>query len=664
MTRKLLLLLLVTIGFATSLLFLQDRLTKEEYLTPVEIVLKSIAPLSQTPQFLRIIPGGELDDAKESFKRDSADYSFKFSRIAQSVAFRLFDQNDGGKIQTIMVKVGTNVHEYSGQDIAKNWEWKPEDKGGLWILKERIVDVPSVLRFLGDRYRVMNWPGDLTILMRFLADQSRILVIHATLFLICILLIFFEDSIIRYLSRKDRFSSLEKGWGLFATFLVATLLVRHVTLGLISSGDQATYLTIGQAMNHGVQLYRDAWDTKSPGFFLYYSLVLRLGDNLIISNVVGALLIAATGLALANIARKLGSSAVLTGLTYVLISSVFETNFAVTPEQLVVFCSSIALLFILRGTLPALLGAGVFLGSALVCKYPAGLEFVGLGSWWLFLSVRRKVPVARIVAGGLVAMAGALVPIGATVLWFSASGTLGNLWTDNILFDLFKYAGKNSLSSVFQSASFFIKTYFVFVLLAIIGFVVAFGRRKDSDLSSLLFFWTPTSLIAVLMPAQGEAQYWFQFWGVMALCIPLGLGWWNRRSTCGSVVPVLLMVVFLVASARIQYDKPDLPAEVSKFLAGKLKSADQFFVLGGSAQAAYFLTDRTPPSKYVHGYGRPDSEMKRILEAKPRFIVEGTDYEFKAKWRTELANYKLVQRVGYYEIYEWSVKTDQADASS
>lgn len=652
MIRKCALLALFTLGFGLSLLFLQDRLTKEEYLTSVEVTLQVSTPFAQLPQFLRVTPGGEFDDAKEWFQTTPNGYSFRFSRIAQSVAFRVFEARDRDKLINVAVKVGSEDHLFSGDLFTRSWEWKPEAEGGLWVLKDRIVAVGSVLRFLGDRFRVMNWPGDLTVLTRFVSDQSSILAIHLALFLMGVLLIFFEDRIVRFLDR-GRFSLPTQGWPLFATLVLVALVVRHATLTLISSGDQATYLTIGHLMNQGSLLYRDVWDTKSPGFFLFYSWILRLGSNLFVLNLAGTLLIAATGWALAKIARTLGTAPLFTGVTYVLISSVFETNFAVTPEQLVVLCSSLAILSILRGTTLSLFFSGLFLGCAFVCKYPAGLEFVGLGLWWFFLSIRRRLTVNRLVAGAFCAMAGALSVVFAVVLWFVLNGNFVHLWQDNILFDLFHYAGKNTLAGVLQTLLFFVRTYFVFVVLAAIGFAVILRNRKTSDLGLLLAFWTPVSVMAILMPAQGEVQYWFQLWGVLALSVPFGLEWLNRKSLPrGLLLPAALMILFLTASARIEYDKPDLANEVSTFLRPMLTPADKIFVLSGNAQAAYFLLDRAPPTKYVHGYARPEAEMERIFSLSPRFLVLGGDYAFKARWRIELKSYHLARRISYVEIYE------------
>ncbi len=53
----------------------------------------------------------------------------------------------------------------------------------------------------------------------------------------------------------------------FAFVLVRALPILTYPLGR----DQGTYLTIGQGLLEGKQLYRDLWDNKPPGIFIAYA---------------------------------------------------------------------------------------------------------------------------------------------------------------------------------------------------------------------------------------------------------------------------------------------------------------------------------------------------------------------------------------------------------
>jgi|GEM_PF-5128722 hypothetical protein len=653
MLRKVVLLTLWLGGFAVSLLLLQDRLTNPDYLVPVDLTIQTSGSLSRAPEFLRVIPGGELDDAKEAMAVSGDSYSIRFSRIAQSVAFRVWTMSDKDKVTSAHVVVGSHSHAYEAATWAEHWEWRAEAEGGIWILKDRLVDTPSVLARLGDRYRVMNWPGDLALFKAFVIDKPWILSLDALFCLAGVLLILFEKRVMAFSSQRLPARDKVPGWVLFLALLLLVVLVRLPTMNQVSSGDQATYLTIGHGMSQGAKLYVDVWDTKSPGFFLFYSWVLGIASSLVFMNLIGALLIALTGWLLGRIATSLGSYGTLTAITYILVSSVFETNFAVTPEQLVVFCSASAVILILQGSTPALFLAGVSLGWALVCKYPSGLEFVGLGLWWLVRSLRNKVSGGRIAWGALAAMGGALFSVVAVIAWFWVNGTLMNWWRDNVVFDLFSYAGKNSVRGVGEALFFLVKTYPVFIFLALSGVWVLWRVRSNSDLVWLVALWSASSFLAILMPAHGEPQYWFQLWGVLSLLVPLGLKMWTDKSGPRSeAIPVALMALFLTSSARLQYDKPDLATEVSRVLQASMQPGDRFFALSGPPQAAHFLLNSPPLSKYVHGYGRSDQEMQRIFDERPRFLLTGTDYAYKSQWRQEFQQYHLIARIAYCEIYE------------
>jgi hypothetical protein len=429
-------------------------------------------------------------------------------------------------------------------------------------------------------------------------------------------------------------------------------------LFIVSSGDQATYLTIGYGISHGAKLYADLWDPKSPGFLLFYSWVLAVNKSLFFSNLVGLFVISTTACLLAKVSDRLGGYGWMTGLTYVLISSVYETNFATTPEPLVVLCSAMALTLMDRRSLIALAGAGACLGAALVCKYPAGLEFVGLGLWWIYRKTRERASVGEIVAGSAAALVGALAVVGAMVAWFAVSGTLSNLWRDNIAFDLFHYGNKWSPRKTLEALEFFVQTYPVFLALGILG-IVGLGRsRPQTGAVSLLVLWGCSSLIEIFMPGGSvEGQYWFQLWGVLSLIIPWGIqeALSNQRSPWAPMVLILVLAVTLTAANRLAYEKPDTAGDVAKYLAPRMSNGDRVFIDSGPAQAVYYLLETPPPSKYVHGSGRPDGETQRIFDSKPRFVVmeaDNDDYAFKARWHEAFLNYHLVQRIDFYEIYE------------
>ncbi len=72
--------------------------------------------------------------------------------------------------------------------------------------------------------------------------------------------------------RSKQQNFVEKYWFYGLSILVLIIIV---ILGVLSlrdgfSGDQALFLIYSKAINNGAVLYRDVWDIKQPGIFVFY----------------------------------------------------------------------------------------------------------------------------------------------------------------------------------------------------------------------------------------------------------------------------------------------------------------------------------------------------------------------------------------------------------
>jgi hypothetical protein len=669
--KKLLLVILVLLGFGTSTLFLQNRATNPKYLVPVRVRIVAKAPFTRVPEFLKLNPNEEYDDAKEAFLAEGLEYSFTSSRIMKSVAIRLADQSEAEKISQIQVFLGDRLFTYDGKDISAHWDFRPEKSTVLLELKDRLQYSKSILSKISHHYSVMNWPGDRALLSRFFHDQPWIFIFPFLLFVVCLSFIFLEGPLQRLFSKDPLRHGPVSPWlqslWLFCLFFLVSLLVRFLTLNQTTSMDEGTFITIGDRVAKGAALYRDVWDTKSPGFFFYYALILSVVHSLFLVKFIGLIVTAFSAFVISRITTKLvhdpsPAVPILTGLAYVLISSIADSNFCINPEQLVVLFSGLSILMILRDDLLSIFLAGVFLGLSFIIKYPAGLDLAAVGVLWIIFSLRKGRSLTSLLPSAGIAIAGFLLPSLGVVLYFFLSGTLKIFLHDNVFYDLTSYSGRQTIQNILGEWKVFLKTYWPFAILSVIGFVRVVRTRPWRKIAAIAGIWGLSNLTAILLPAQNNINYWFQLWGALSLVIPFGvievLRWFGdepafrERFASALAVAGVVAVLVVAASAWMQFNKENYPKEIARTLEGTIQPQDRIFIIWPSTQVDYFYLNKMPPSKYVHGFGRPDSDMKRVFDLKPRFFVTTEDYGFKQQWEKEFSAYHLFYRAGSFEVFE------------
>jgi hypothetical protein len=673
--KKLVLVILVLLGFGTSMLYLQNRATNPRYLIPVKINIYARSPFSRTPEFLKLNPNDEYDDAKEPFQAEGLHYTFSSSRIMKSVAVRLANQAEANKIFQIVVSLGDRAFTYDGSDIAAHWGFRAEKSTVLLELKDRLQYSKSVLARIGQHYSVMNWPGDRTLLSRFFRDQPWIFILHLLLFAACLAVIFVERPLQRLFSRaplgrvngRINASPWAQSLLLFCLFFMVAFVIRFLTLNQTTSMDEGTFITIGERVAKGAALYRDVWDTKSPGFFFYYALVLSVAHSLFLVKLIGLVVTSLTALVLGWIIKKLvhdGSPTVpiLTGLSYILVSSIADSNFCINPEQLVVLFSGLSIVMILRDDLLSIFVVGISLGLSFIIKYPAGLDLAAVGILWLIFSLRKGRSLTSLLPAAGVALVGFLVPFLMTIFYFNLRGILDVFFRNNLFFDLTSYSRRMTIQGILSNCQVFIKNYWPFAILGLIGFVCLVRSKPLRKLAAIVGIWGLSSLAAILLPSQQNINYWFQFWGALSLAVPFGvievLRWFGdvpasrERFSSALVVVSAVAILTVTATTWIQFNKENYPLEIAETLSGRIEPQDRIFILWPSAQVDYFYLDMMPPSPYVHGFGRPDSEVKRVFDLKPRFLVTTEDYNFKQQWESELNAFHLLYRAGSFEVFE------------
>lgn len=251
-------------------------------------------------------------------------------------------------------------------------------------------------------------------------------------------------------------------------------------------GDSALYDYIAQSIVRGQVPYKDVIDIKAPGSFYLSALAMETGRALGIRDIIAARLL----------------HMLLTGLLSVVVYFVAETYLrnrfaAVLAVLYLLFSQSVALWtvgggqpklpMILFGMLSLLLIAkdrpflaGVCSMLSCLCWQP-GLLFTGVA----FLVVSRYLTTWRDLRA-LRVLAGAAIPLAATLLYFLWRGALGDLWTWTVVFNYSVYA-RNAIgvegNSLSHAMGVTLKIFGVDIVLVVLSFIafVWFGIQRVRD---------------------------------------------------------------------------------------------------------------------------------------------------------------------------------------
>jgi len=322
-----------------------------------------------------------------------------------------------------------------------------------------------------------------------------------------------------------QFPRLDEG---LVLFFIAALGVINLPMPL--TGDQALFTMFGQELDAGAVLYRDLWDIKQPGIYLFY----RAAGKLFGFNEVGV--------HLAELLFLLLFSFVLmrTSRTYLKhrAASLALPVFAVAPYYMFVFAPDLT-------QVESLVGFPMYLvfwfslvhpnairsrGSALM----AGLMSAAVVSLKMFfapiVAIFWLAAVLRHLRGGgqacvqesalfLVWVAiGFLFPVGWFLFDAYMSNTLGLIWWTYFVYpgqvyELLPFSGAHMIKSL----TWFVSGYAAAIFLAALTVIFAFQKREGGVLLVVVCLWLTMSLIFVVLEVWGW-KYHF-----LLMVVPLSL---------------------------------------------------------------------------------------------------------------------------------------------
>jgi hypothetical protein len=309
-------------------------------------------------------------------------------------------------------------------------------------------------------------------------------------------------------------------------------------------GDEAIYLTLGNAMNHGGQLYTTIIDHKTP--LIYYLAMVPNQFYFRILNLVWMILTTALFYVFAKKLFKKESLAIISSLILVIFTTLpwlegnipngelFVMGFIMAGAVLFSKSSVFSNLFKKEMSLQKswkdttlLVSAGFMMGLGILTKVPAILDVAAfLSIFWLILASnffdeksdfsKLKKTFAYLLNRGIFFVAGLMLPIILSIVYFVAKGH-GSDYLDYGLLYNFRYSqswpvdlGSNLINFAFGMTG---KTIILFTLFILISLNSGHLKRRFQFISLYFIF----SLYSVLLSSRPYPHYFIQMIPAFAL---------------------------------------------------------------------------------------------------------------------------------------------------
>jgi hypothetical protein len=349
-------------------------------------------------------------------------------------------------------------------------------------------------------------------------------------------------------------------WGVLA--LVAA--VGALNLPMPFGGDQAMFVVYARAMDAGLELYRDVWDSKPPGMYLLYVLAGKLfGFNQLGAHLLELLYLLAFSAVVLRTSRdwlaRRGARLALPPMTVGIYYLIAEPKQMVQAEVLAGLPIYLALWSSTLGRSPAAIRrwafASGFAGGAVIWLKMYFLPILG-AIWALTLFRARREPggLSRALARRIGwTAAGFALPVLALALWVAAHGVVAEFaWT------AFVYPGsaiaqlEHDFARMRQVGLWFGSSFAV--ALAFAGWAVcctAFAGRRSGG----MFAGALCALLVTLLLVFGEKSWWKYY--ALILVVPLGLlasigldDALSRTGRRGKIALAVLSLALVVAPLR------------------------------------------------------------------------------------------------------------------
>jgi hypothetical protein len=444
--------------------------------------------------------------------------------------------------------------------------------------------------------------------------------------------------------------------------------------------DESTLIIMGQGLLDGLLPYDRIWDSKPPLAFAAFAGAIKvLGGTVAALRFGGYLCVVLTSYLVYRASYVIAQeklSALVAALVAAAMMSLLEPALMTELLCVVPLSAALLLLFRERSELPRIFLIGVLIGIAVMIR--TNLAVLALAVGGLVLARPPLAPPARWLTRGLAYASGLLLIVAVTTIPYLVSGRF-QLWFDTVLRAGLEFSSnRRSLENLLRliRIAFGIRSdgstrHSVLLLGALLwtgglaGLACCAGRwrqlpgeRRNAIVAAVVFLVGAMMSVVVTGPPYGHYLVQIVPWFAVLLGFAIASARTRtlRWSLAGSVAAVLVAVA--VADTRASYGVLLTRIEQGKSLAygPAYAVADYLQAEGAGGRSLYLMSDQLvywlvgayPPTRLsthpsvltkpdiiavIDGPdATPESEMRKIIDARPDFIVKLPSVPYLSDW--------------------------------
>ncbi|MBI2007418.1 MAG: glycosyltransferase family 39 protein [Candidatus Blackburnbacteria bacterium] len=453
-------------------------------------------------------------------------------------------------------------------------------------------------------------------------------------------------------------------------------------------GDEAIYLTLGEAVGQGLVLYRDIFDHKPPAIYLLAS----LAGSVFWFRLILLLWHLATIVIFWDLAKKLfdkkNNLVVLATSIFAFLTAIplFEGNIA--NSEIFMIGPTIAAFLIAfsvkKPTTLKLFSAGLLFSLSILFKVPAIFDFFALVAFWLLNTRLNAKDIFKATKNILVVGGGVLAPILASMLYFFTQGALpqylNTVWSQNFFYISLWSAPSLPLGDTIAQAGLSVRAA-IFIL--ILGLLFLFKRRFDGA-TLFAVLWFTFALFASLLSGRPYSHYIIQVLPPLALLLSILV--FGREKYRFLPVSFLFFFVFSLVFYKFYYypvfayygnflafvggqktkmeyfdyfdKRMPMIYQLAQALSSRTTKNDRIFIWG-TAPEVYALSRRLPAARYITSFHIKDFNGEQetadsLLEKKPKYIIVFKNETARFPQLASLLqkNYIYLETIGMAEIWK------------
>ena len=410
--------------------------------------------------------------------------------------------------------------------------------------------------------------------------------------------------------------------------------------------DESTYIVIAQEMMRGSVYWVDIIDTKPPGIFMFYYLLLSLaGKSIFMIRLLVAIWIAFTAYGIYRISHnwiKKGNGPWIAGILYIILTSVF-TFLGVSPNSELFFSGltvwALYLLVVCRFEWWRVILSGFLLGIGITIKQVAVFDAIPMGIFLFSMIIKEKQKFGTAFFNLSLMTFAAFLPSISIAVWYYEAGYWEN-WYFHMFTAAGRYPAENTVWQMFRFTGDFLLRFFPVTIMAFLA--MRQWRTFRSPQFYYLMYWVVFVLAAVIIPGNSYYHYFIQL--MPPFCILAGYilheasDYRNHIETMLTPVRGWMMLCFLLmANGIFQYKdyfiRHDYRKEVYETIRNSESKYPILYIGDVGYQILYFLLDQSPPGKYLHPSLMweskhitnleidRDAELNKIMDLRPEFCL-------------------------------------------